>query len=227
MKYSVNRLKNRQVGWAPMYVYRGTSGLPMRFNIHRANSMGKRVAHPTYCMVIALVVWCFASMTQAEQSKPDLYVPYEDLAHLIDPADKAVLMDRAEFESLLAAAEANARASETIELGQVRRSEYLAEVTGDTVTLTGSLEVVSLGKGPVAVPLGFAQIGLTRAALDGEPAPLGYDDRGRLTLIVTAQGNHRLEVAGTTKLTELSSGGMQFGVSLPAAVGGNMKLGVP
>ena len=214
----VRKSDNQQIGRAGL--------LPMLFGSRDKSSMGKRVAHPTY-LVISLVVSFFAPLTQAEQLKPDLYVPYEDLAHLIDPADKAVLMDRAEFETLLAAAEANARAAETIELGQVRRGEYLAEVSADTVTLTGNLQIVSLGKGPVAVPLGFAQIGLTRVVLDGEPAPLGYDDKGRLTLIVMDKGSHRLEIEGTTKLTELSSGGMQFSISLPAAVAGNMKLGAP
>ena len=201
----------------------------MKYIVRRPSisSMGKQVAHPTCWVIFMLAVWCFVPLIQAEPLKPDIYVPYEDLAHLIDPADKAVLMDRAEFETLLAAAEATARASETIELGQVRRGEYLAEVTGDTVTLTGTLQVVSLGKGPVAVPLGFAKIGLTRVVLDDGPAPLGYDEKGRLTLIVPAKGEHRIEVEGTTKLEELSSGGMQFGVSLPAAAAGHMKLGMP
>ncbi len=190
------------------------------------SSMGKRVTHPTF-WIIMLMTSCFVSSVQAESSGPDIYVPYEDMVHLIDPADKTVLMDRAEFKKLLIAAKTNVRDSDTIELGQVRRGEYRAEVTGDTVTLKGSLQVVSLGKGPVAVPLGFAQIGLTRVALDGAPAPLGYDEKGRLTLIIAARGEHRLQVEGTTKLKDLSSGGMQFGASLPAATTGNLKLSAP
>lgn len=179
------------------------------------------------CVAVIMVVCCLVFSARAEELRPDIYVPYEDLAYLIEPADKAVLMDREEFEALLAAAEANARDSATIELGQVLQGQYAAEVEGDKLTLTGELEVVSLGKGPVAVPLGFAQIGLTRVFLDGRPAPLGYDEQGKLTLIITNKGGHRLEVAGTTKLKELSSGGMQFGIFLPAAVAGNMTLSAP
>ncbi len=179
------------------------------------------------CVAVIMVVCCLVFSARAEELRPDIYVPYEDLAYLIEPADKAVLMDREEFEALLAAAEANARDSATIELGQVLQGQYAAEVEGDKLTLTGELEVVSLGKGPVAVPLGFAQIGLTRVLLDGRPAPLGYDEQGKLTLIITNKGGHRLEVAGTTKLKELSSGGMQFGIFLPAAVAGNMTLSAP
>jgi hypothetical protein len=142
-------------------------------------------------------------------------------------------MDRGEFEQLLAEAESNTHGAETLELGQIERAEYSAEIAGETLTLTGTLQVVSLSKGPVAVPLGFAQIGLTRVLLDGNPAPLGYDKQGKLTLIVGAvrepplQGNHQLEVTGTTKLKELSGGGMQFGVSLPAAVAASCKLSAP
>ena len=179
------------------------------------------------CVAVIMVICCLVFSAQAEELRPDIYVPYEDLAYLIEPADKAVLMDREEFEALLAEAEANARDSATIELGQVLQGQYAAEVEGDKLTLTGELEVVSLGKGPVAVPLGFAQIGLTRVLLDGRPAPLGYDEQGKLTLIITNKGGHRLEVAGTTKLKELSSGGMQFGIFLPSAVAGNMTLSAP
>ncbi|HUV64601.1 MAG TPA: hypothetical protein VMW24_11930, partial [Sedimentisphaerales bacterium] len=184
-------------------------------------------AHPIFCVAALMAVCCLGSSALAEESRPDIYVPYEDLARLIEPADKAVLMDRAEFEALLVAAEANAKDSGTIELGQVLEGKYRAEVEEDKLTLTGTLEVVSLGKGPVAVPLAFGQVGLTQVLLDGRGAPLGYDQQGRLTLIVANKGNHRLDVAGTAKLKELSSGGMQFGISLPAAVAGNMILSAP
>ena len=183
-------------------------------------------------ILLALVGWAGLLPTgiaeiRADAGKPDIYVPYEDLAHLVDPADKAVLMDRDEFETLLAAARANEQQADTIELGQVAHADYSVEVSGRDVTLTGDLEVISMGKGPVAVPLRFARIGLTRITLDGAPAPLGYDEQGKLTLIVATRGSHRLQVTGTTKLEELASGGMQFGISLPAAVAGSARLGAP
>lgn len=182
-----------------------------------------------YCKIGALIIviivaGCFASTASGSEFKPNIYVPYEDLAQLIEPVDKAVLMDRAEFEKLLTAAETRTRESDTLELGQVKKAEYSGEISGENLTLTGKLEVVSMSKGPVAVPLGFAQIGLTRVVLDGRPAPLGYDKKGKLTLIVTAKGRHELEIEGATKLKELSSGGMQFSIFLPEAVAAKMKL---
>jgi hypothetical protein len=178
----------------------------------------------TALITVAVAAGPFISKTRADDSKPDLYVPYKDLAHLIEPQDKAVLMDRAQFDKLLVAAEQNARQADTLELGQVKTAEYAAKIAGEELSLTGKLEVVSIGRGPVAVPLGFAGVGLTAVVLDGAPAPLGYDKDGRLTLIVNDKGAHNLEIAGTTKLTELAGGGMQFSISLPQAVAGLMKL---
>ncbi|UCC97797.1 MAG: hypothetical protein JSW66_18375 [Phycisphaerales bacterium] len=193
----------------------------------RRNRQTSKPISLIFCAALLMVVCHLGSPARARESGPDIYVPYEDLAHLIKPADRAVLMGRAEFEALLAAAEAAARDASTIELGQVLQARYAGEVEEDRLTLTGTLEVVSLGRGPVAVPLAFGQVGLTQVLLDGRGAPLGYDKRGRLTLIITNKGSHRLEVKGTAKLRELSSGGMQFGLSLPAAVAGNMALSAP
>jgi len=159
--------------------------------------------------------------------KPNLYVPYQDLVHLIDPANKAVLMDQGRFIELLAAADENARQTDTLELGQVARADYSAKVAGEELTLTGKLDVVSIGRGAVAVPLGFGGIGLTSVILDGQPAPLGYDKQGRLTLIVHSKGAHNLEIAGKAKVKELPGGGTQFGISLPRAVAGHVNLTAP
>jgi len=175
-------------------------------------------------ITVAVAAGRSISPTRADEFKPDLYVPYKDLAYMIAPADKAVLMDRAKFAKLLADAEANAALADTLELGQVKLAEYAAKVSGEELTLTGKLDVVSIGNGTVAVPLGFAGVGLTRVVLDGNPAPLGYDKDGRLTLIVQTKGDHQLEIAGTTKLKELASGGTQFSIALPQAVAGRVNL---
>jgi len=158
---------------------------------------------------------------------PKVYVPYRDLASLIAPADKAVLMDRSAFAKLMAAAEANKRADETVDLGQVTAATYTANVEDRRVSVTGDLTVVSMSDRPVAVALGFGQIGLTGVRLDAKDAPLGYDSKGRLVLIVTGRGAHKLAIAGSTSLTELRGGGMKFGLSVPTATAGQMTLTAP
>ena len=174
--------------------------------------------------IVMLAIGCFMSRSWGNGPGPNVYVPYSDLAKLIDPQDKAVLMDRAEFGNLLTAAQANARQADSLELGYIKQAEYAAGISGENLTLTGSLEVVCTSSGPIAVPLGFGRIGLTQVVLDGNSAPLGYDKDARLTLIVTGKGKHQLKIVGTGKLTELPSGGMEFSLSLPAAAVGKMKL---
>ncbi len=159
------------------------------------------------------------------QSKPDIYVPYQDLPDLIDPANKAVLMERKQFDELLSAAEK--LPDEGLKLGQITNAQYSSQIKDENVTITGNLEVTSMSKEPVMIPLAFAQVGLNRVTFDGKPAPLGYDKQGRLVLIVAAKGTHKLEIEAKTKLQELTSGGMQFSVSIPEATAGTLSLAAP
>ncbi|MHC4212571.1 MAG: hypothetical protein ACYSWP_04255 [Planctomycetota bacterium] len=133
-------------------------------------------------------------------------------------------MDRAEFNKLLELAGANAEAAGTRRLGQVLTAEYQGHVSNEQVRLSGQLQVISLSDSPVAVPLEFGNIGLTSILMNSKAAPLGYDKQGRLILLLTAKGTYQVTVEGTAKLSELSSGGMQFGLSLPACVAGQIKL---
>ena len=180
-----------------------------------------------YGLVILLIILSpmFVSTISAEQTSPEIYVPYRDLPELIDPANKAILMDRNQFEELLSASKE--LGEEGLKLGQITKAQYSAQIQNEIVTLTGKLEGVSMSKDPVTIPLAFAQLGLNRVVLDGKPAPLGYDKQGRLVLIVTSKGTHSLEFEAKTKLQELSSGGTQFSVSIPEATAGTMTLITP
>jgi len=166
-----------------------------------------------------------AAQPADDANAPRLYVPYEDVPAVIGPADRAVLMDREAFAKLLAAAQANEKAAAGREVAQITEASYQARIDGETLTLTGTLTVVSLSDRPVAVPLGFGQVGLSRVGLDGKPAPLGYDAKGRLVLIVTGRGRHGLSVAATGRLKELAGGGVQFGLSMPATAAGTLRFG--
>ena len=174
-----------------------------------------------------LLLACVAQAQPVTKDKPRIYVPYRDLAAVIDPAAKAVLMDRKAFGKLLAAAQANARAAAHIDLGQVTAASYSVTTKAESVEMVGELTAVSMSDKPVAVELGFARIALTGITLDGKPAPLGYDAKGKLVLIVTGKGPHKVKLAGSAPLKELRGGGMQFGITLPTAVAGTMKLQAP
>ena len=60
--------------------------------------------------VLFLLLWFIPTAT-AQQDKQNIYVPQKDLPALLKPQDKAVLMDRKQFETLLAAAQAGDKKS--------------------------------------------------------------------------------------------------------------------
>ncbi len=160
-----------------------------------------------------------------ETANPGIYVPYKDLSAVIDPTAKAVLMDRSAFDKLLTEVRAQGDTADK-DLGFISRAEYTGQVTGEKLAFSGFLTVKSLGKRAAIVPLEFGRIGLTRVDLNGKPAPLGYDEQGKMVLIVEGGGEHQLTVTGSTALKELPQGGMQFNLNLPTCPSGKMKLAV-
>ncbi|HUT00950.1 MAG TPA: hypothetical protein VM031_00740, partial [Phycisphaerae bacterium] len=188
--------------------------------------MTLRIDLRTVLALLALTLPAAAQQPEKGKKAPRIYVPYKDIASLIGPLDRAVLVQRESFEKLLAAAKA-AGLDETRQVAQITRAKYAGRIQGETLSLTGSLTVVSLSDKPVAVPLHFGRMGLSRIDLDGKEAPLGYDRGGRLVLVVTGRGGHELAVSGSARLKELTGGGMQFGLSLPTAATGEMLLSAP
>jgi hypothetical protein len=177
------------------------------------------------CKLLIFVFFFLIAAAAAQQDNPAIYVPYKDLPALIEPENKAVLMDRKQFDDLLASARAADMRQDTgLRLGQITQAEYSAEISGEIVRITGKLQVVSISDEPIRINLGFDQFLLGTVKLDGIPAPLGYDSQGRLTLIVAAKGSYQLTIEGQTGLQELTGGGMQFSMSLPQSVAGVMKL---
>ena len=65
---------------------------------------------------VSMIIVFFGSSAFAQT--PSIYLPYEDMARLIDPQDKAVLMDRSEFEKLLKAANANSAPDDHRDMAQ-------------------------------------------------------------------------------------------------------------
>ncbi|MDP6543823.1 MAG: hypothetical protein QGH60_07505 [Phycisphaerae bacterium] len=186
------------------------------------------------CIVALMVLGCALQWARgADEIKdaPKIYVPYKDIASIVSKTDRAILMNRAEFNKLLASAKAAAAklklTDTTPKLGQIARGDYTATVEGENLSLRGDLVIQSLSAEPVIIEIPFGRVGLTEMLLDGKAAPANYNARGRLVLIVTGRGVHKLTLGGSVRLTELSGGGMQFSIALPTAVAGAMKLQLP
>ena len=183
-------------------------------------------------VTMALLGASAAVAQDAAETTSTVYVPFQDLAAAIDPAAKTVLMNRQDFLDLLAAAQANHADANQVRLGQVTTAHYQATVVDQQLRLTGALTVVSLSDDPVAVDFRFGQVGLESVTLDGQPAALGYNAQGKLSLIVSGAGEHQVDIVASAMLTELSveqhpAGGFQFSVLTPQAVSAVMDLTAP
>ncbi|MFP4355001.1 MAG: hypothetical protein ACLFUJ_07720 [Phycisphaerae bacterium] len=185
------------------------------------------------CMILASVL----AMTQLPavgqpddlpdpQGQKKIYVPIGELARVVDPADKTLLMDREAFEKLLTAARANAAGAEK-PLAQILQADFRAQVTGDRVEITGSMQIRSLSDKPVAIDLPFALVGLLEVRLDDAPAALNYDSRGQLRLVVSGAGRHDLTIRAAAGLQEISGGRMQMQLVVPPAVAAGWTLKLP
>ncbi len=159
-------------------------------------------------------------------ARPRVYIPYAELAAVIDPSAKNVLMERDAFARLLAAARAAAAKGAGKPVGQFTRAAYRAAVAEERMDLTGELTLVSLSDQPVEAPFGFAGAALGEVLLDGRPAPLGFDEKGRTVLIVTGRGEHTVKITATASLEtgRSAGGGRRLALALPPAVSGTMKL---
>jgi len=67
----------------------------------------------------------------------------------------------------------------------------------------------------------------TKVSLNGAAAPLGYDKKGKLVLVLSGKGTHQISISASAVLKELDRGGMSCVMSLPPAVAGKMTLRAP
>lgn len=184
-----------------------------------------KILHAILIISVLLAGWYLPAVaSDVIVKEPGIYVPVGELPKLVKPNDKAVLMNTKDFAKLLAQAKAAKESENTVKLAYIGNVEYEVSVSGDKAAIKGNLEVVSTCKDPVFIDLGFGGFGLNSVMLDSTAAPLGFNKNGQLGLIVTGKGTYSLQISAATRLKELASGGMQFGIRVPEAVSGKMKL---
>ncbi len=155
----------------------------------------------------------------------ELFVPFEDLHVLLEHKPHRVLLSRPEYEQLLARAKVEEAARPPRELAIVA-AEYHAAVSSERATIKGTLNLVVFQDGLHAVGLDLAGVGLRAARLDGQGAPIGRADDGRLVLFVEGTGGHALELELVAPLeTTAAQQVLNFRVPTPAAT--RFELTVP
>ncbi len=105
-------------------------------------------------------------------------------------------------------------------------SDYDITVDEGRARLHGTIAIDVLEDGLHAVPLDFGGVGLLAAKLDDQPAPIGYAADGRLNLLVSGQGRHRLALDMVAPL-EMNSAQQYLSFRLTNAAVGRWRLSVP
>ena len=155
----------------------------------------------------------------------EIYVPVSDLKVLLESEPHRVLLTRQEYDALLKKAK---KAPEThVPQATVSvSSDYDITVDEGRARLRGTIAIDVLEEGLHAVPLDFGGVGLLAAKLDDQPAPMGYAADGKLNLLVTGIGRHRLALDMVAPL-EMSSAQQCLRFRLTPTAVGRWRLGVP
>ena len=155
----------------------------------------------------------------------EIFVPVSDLKVLLESELHRVLLTRQEYDELVKKAK---RAPEkhvprpTVTVS----SDYDITVDEGRARLHGTIAIDVLEDGLHAVPLDFGGVGLLAAKLDDQPAPIGYASDGRLNLLVSGQGRHKLALDMVAPL-EMNSAQQCLSFRLTGAAVGRWQLTVP
>jgi hypothetical protein len=120
-----------------------------------------------------------------------VYVPFEDLKKVFDKEGQGVFVPWAEFRELWR--KAMDRGPDGAPPSGVSSALYEGTVEGDLAIVEATLEVQAGADGESAVPVGLAGATIGSATLDGKPAVLVSDKKGR-RVVVRGRGAHTLKL---------------------------------
>ncbi len=132
--------------------------------------------------IIACLSWCSLSLSVAQDRAAELkaalqreaFIPLEDLDLVVARDQTGVLLKRADFEELVAAAKQNGAGNKKTPGAIVLSgAEYQAQVDGDFLVIDATLTWQQFKAGWVELPLPFVNLSVLEATVDGQPAKLG------------------------------------------------------
>lgn len=170
-----------------------------------------------------------APTAQAERAPRRLYVPVEDLDALLAHDVPGVMLSKAEYETLLAAAQ-QAAGEQAVkpDASVISRADYAAKIVGEQLQVTAEIEARNFRGGWKTAAIRIGNLGVESAAVDGEPARiLRGEGEGQLLWLLPDAGaatlklelSAPLQVHGSDRLFVLPLSGAPAGelqVSLPA-----------
>ena len=186
---------------------------------------------PRVLALMTVLAWWATAAAQAgspasePQKTREIYVPISDLKVLLESGPHRVLLTRQEYDQLVKKAK-KAPETHVPHPAVTVSSDYDITVNDGRAKLQGVIAIDVLEDGLHAVPLDFSGVGLLAAKLDDQAAPLGYAADGRLNLLVSGQGRHRLVLDMVAPL-EMNSAQQYLSFRLTNAAVGRWRLTVP
>ncbi|WP_010583396.1 hypothetical protein [Schlesneria paludicola] len=136
-----------------------------------------------------------------------IYVPIEDLEVVIERDKQGVILPRAQFDAMLAAAKEN-REKNPVPTGEavlISNAEYAAKIAGDQLLLNVTAEWTQFDSGWHETRFPLQRLSLEQVQIDDVPAFAGRHPDGSISLFTNARGKHRLKLQLSTELNSQGS----------------------
>lgn len=185
-----------------------------------------------------LVIVCLLLSPASSLAEPnrlpvdrEILIPFEDLQPILDQQRGHILLSRDEYETLLAANRNTENSSHPPYVAMATSANYSISVVTDRAEIVGHITIDVFEPGLNAVEFDVGNVGILRATLDGNGAPLAQTKDGLLTLFIDGVGPHTLELDLTAPVqTTVTEQSLSFQVPVPPAtrlslsVKGNVEL---
>lgn len=154
----------------------------------------------------------------------EIFVPFDDLQVILESDKNRVFLTRQEYEDLLKVVKEKAAKQGPVNV-VLLQAAYTGKIDDGRAQITGKLELDVINDGWQIVPLDLGYVGIKSATLDGKPAAIARDDRGRVKLFVNGAGKHQLELQ-LTAAVPAAAALQTLNIQLPAANSATFELSV-
>lgn len=171
----------------------------------------RRNAQTVVAFVLGLFALASAGLAQPADLVTELseakrvYVPAEDLDVVVERDRRGTMLTKKKFEELLGLAKANAvKAGPDLPI-ILTSGSYQARIVGDQMLLSVTAELTQFAGDWQLLNFPMQRISVEKATLDNEPAMLGRNQDGSVSLLSDGKGAHTLQMELSTELTSQGS----------------------
>ncbi|MDB5344510.1 MAG: hypothetical protein JWP89_2887 [Schlesneria sp.] len=199
-------------------------------------SHGTRPVVQRWLAICGAALWLVLLAVQSATAQPvdlvteltegrRIFVPAEELDVVVEHDRRGVMLTRKKFDELIGLAKTNAKTRPNLPI-VLTSSNYQARVSGDQLLMTVTAELSQFVGDWQTTIFPTQRLSIEKATLDDQPAMLGRNQDGSLSLFSNEAGKHVLKLELSTELT--SQGSDQVAAfSLLRAPSGTLSLTLP